>query len=78
MVPLEFLRAGEWAEVEQVVGDGDWVHRMAELGLRTGCKLQMLRPGSPCMLAVGATKLCLRCDDCGQVLVRPVSDRVRM
>lgn len=73
MLPLECLRPGEWAEVAEVSGQADWVRRMAELGVREGCRLQMLTPGSPCMLAVGQTRLCLRCDACGSVLVTPVA-----
>ena len=49
MLPLEMLRSGEWAEVTEVHGESSWVCRMAELGVRTGCRLQMLQGGCPCM-----------------------------
>jgi Fe2+ transport system protein FeoA len=49
------------------------VGRLAELGLRQGCRLQMLQPGAPCLLQVDNCRLCLRGSDCTQVLVRPVS-----
>lgn len=72
MIPLDILRAGEWAEVADVGGDPAWVSRMAELGLRTGCRVQMLQPGSPCMLQVQGCKLCLRSDGLAQILVSPI------
>jgi len=71
-MPLELLSCGELAVVEDVHGDPQWVNRMAELGLRTGCQLRMLQSGSPCLLQVGGCRLCLRGDDCMKILVRPV------
>ena len=73
LVPLDMLRAGEWADVEEVSGQTGWVCRLAELGIRTGCRLQVVQPGSPCLLNVAGCRLCLRPDDSSQILVRPVS-----
>ena len=72
LLPLEFLGCGEWADVADVTGEPGWVGRLAELGVRIGCRLRMLRPGSPCLLDVGGCRLCLRGDWAAQVLVRPV------
>ena len=73
IVPLEMVSAGEWADVEDVSGEPGWVGRMAELGVRAGCRLQVLQPGSPCLLQVGGCRLCLRGECLMQILVRPVS-----
>ena len=73
LVPLELLGAGEWADVAEVTGEPSWVCRMAELGVRTGCRLCMVRPGSPCLLQVGGCRLSLRGDGDMQILVRPVT-----
>ena len=73
LLPLDMLRAGEWAHVEDVGGDPSWVCRMAELGLRSGCRVQMLQGGTPCLLQVGGCKLCLRGDTTSQILVRPLA-----
>jgi ferrous iron transport protein A len=73
LLPLEMLRAGEWADVEDVSGEPEWVGRMAELGVRSGCRLQVLQPGSPCLLQVGGCRLCLRGECLMQILVRPVT-----
>ena len=73
MLPLELLRAGEWAQVETVTGQPGWVGRLAELGIREGCKLQVVQPGSSCVLNISGCKLCLRPGECSQIMVRPVA-----
>lgn len=73
LMPLDMLRAGEVAEVEEVSGQDSWVCRLAELGIRQGCRLRVVQPGSPCLLDVGGCKLCLRPGECSQILVRPVA-----
>jgi Fe2+ transport system protein FeoA len=73
LLPLEMLNTGEWAEVHEVSGEPAWVCRMAEMGLRTGCRLQMLQAGTPCLLDVGGCRLCLRGECAMKILVRPVA-----
>ena len=73
LLPLDMLRAGEWADVEEVSGQPGWVCRLAELGIRAGCRLQVVQPGSPCLLNVSGCRLCIRPGDSSQILVRPVS-----
>jgi Fe2+ transport system protein FeoA len=74
LLPLEMLRAGEWAEVREVTGQPGWVGRLAELGIREGSRLQVVQPGSPCLLNVAGCRLCLRPGECTQILVRPVGN----
>jgi ferrous iron transport protein A len=71
VLPLECLRPGEWAEVCDVCAEPGVVCRMAELGLRPGCRVQVIRAGSPCLVQVGGGRLTLR-GEAGMVLVRPV------
>jgi ferrous iron transport protein A len=73
LLPLEWLRSGEWADVAEVTGEPTWVGRLAELGVRVGSRLQVLQPGSPCLLQIGGCRLSLRGDDLLQILVRPVA-----
>jgi ferrous iron transport protein A len=73
LLPVEMLAPGEWADVAEICGDSTWVGRMAELGVRSGCRLQVIQPGTPCLLNVGGCRLCLRSEDCMRVLVRPVA-----
>ncbi len=72
LMPLDMLRAGEVAEIEEVSGHHSWVCRLAELGIRQGCRVRVVQSGSPCLLDVGGHKLCLRGGECSQILVRPV------
>jgi len=72
LIPLDMLRPGEHAHVVEVCGDASWVGRLAAMGLREGCKLEVLQPGSPCLLQVANCKLCLRGTESSQILVQPV------
>lgn len=73
LLPVELLRAGEWADVAEVTGEPSWVGRLAELGVRAGSRLRMLRGGWPCMLQIGGCRLSLRGEQGAQILVRPVA-----
>lgn len=73
LMPLDMLQAGEWGEVAEVSGHEAWVGRLAELGIRLGCRVQVVQPGSTCLLNLDGCKLCLRPGECSQILVRPVS-----
>lgn len=71
MIPLEFLRHNECAEVTDVVGEPQWVARLADVGLHVGAQLRMVQPGMPCLCEVGSTRLSLRLDDRSQIYVQP-------
>ena len=71
LIPLRCLRAGQMAEVGQVVGDPQQVHRLHELGLRLGAMIEMVQAGSPCIIRTSGSKLCFRQSDAIGVLVRP-------
>ena len=73
LLPLENLQAGEWGDVAHVSGEPGWVGRMAELGVRTGCRIQMLQSGTPCLLIVGGSRLSLRGECAMRILVRPIA-----
>lgn len=73
LLPLEYLRPGEWADVAEVTGEPGWVGRLAELGLRTGCRLLLLQAGWPCLLQIGGCRLSLRGEEGTRILVRPVT-----
>ncbi len=69
LIPLALLRAGQTARVGQVFGPVDLVHRLREMGLRDGAEVEMVRPGSPCLIRVGGQKLGFRGDEVTRVLV---------
>ncbi len=72
LLPISLLRAGESGEVQTVVGTAELVHHLAEIGLRAGTKLEMIRPGATCILRIDGAKLCVRGDELLQVMVTPL------
>lgn len=68
--PLDLLDAGQCGAVAALLGEPGAVHRLEELGLRRGAEIEMIRPGSPCIVRLGGQRLCLRPDDSVHVLVR--------
>lgn len=72
LLPLELVQSGEWAEVEDIAGEPTWVSRLAELGVRVGSRLQVLRQGKPCLLRIGSSRLSLRDESGIHILVRPL------
>jgi len=71
LVPLTMLRAGQVADVRQVVGQPEQVRRLEELGLRGGARLEMVRSGSPCIVRVAGSTFCFREGELLSVIVAP-------
>ena len=42
-MPLELLHVGDWADIADVSGEPGWVSRLAEMGVRIGCRLLVLQ-----------------------------------
>ena len=72
LVPIQSLRRGQTAEVIEVLGKADAVHRLQELGIQNGTGIEMVQPGSPCIVKVTGQTLCFRAAELLRVLVRPV------
>jgi ferrous iron transport protein A len=70
MVPLTSLRTGQMGRVAEVHGSVELVHRLREMGLYDGAQVQMIRPGSPCILRLQGQRLGFRTDDLARVVVR--------
>ncbi len=70
LIPLDFLQPGQTAEIDQVVGDPSRVHRLQELGLRQGTRVEMVQSGSPCIIRTSGSKLCFRRSETLGVLVK--------
>jgi Fe2+ transport system protein FeoA len=73
VIRLRHLPAGHCAHIAQIVGHPDHVHRLEEFGLRGGTKIEMFRPGNPCIIRLAGNKVCLRADDLLSVLVEPTA-----
>lgn len=71
LVPVGQLAAGASAVVAAVVGGAELVHRLHEMGLRHGAWIEMVQPGSPCIVKLDQQKLGFRSDELLSVLVRP-------
>jgi Fe2+ transport system protein FeoA len=70
LIPLPLLRPGQAAHIDQLVGSADAVHRLSELGLQAGRHVEMVQPGTPCIVKIDGSKLCFRDGEAMQVLVR--------
>jgi ferrous iron transport protein A len=73
IIPLRSLPAGGRALVARVLGHPDHVHRIEEFGLRRGTRIEMFRPGNPCILRLAGNKVCFRADELLSVMVEPVA-----
>jgi ferrous iron transport protein A len=71
-IPLEQLRPGQAARISRVSGPAEDVHRLEEFGLRDGSRVEMFRPGNPCILRLGGVKVCIRAGRQLRVYVVPV------
>lgn len=75
-LPLELLQLGERAEILDIQGSPEWLQRLSELGFREGAQIQMLQPGSPCLVLIGGARLSLRGEEASSILVQPVAAKV--
>ncbi|MBC7354362.1 MAG: ferrous iron transport protein A [Thermogutta sp.] len=63
------LQAGQAARITALDGPPEVVHRLQELGLRPGTVVRVFRPGNPCIVWLGGSKLGVRMDDDVRILV---------
>lgn len=59
--------------MDRILGHPDHVHRLEEFGLRRGIKIEMFRPGNPCIIRLAGNKVCLRDDSLLRVMVEPLA-----
>ena len=71
LIPIHRMTRGQVARVASVLGRPSDVHRLHEMGLRDGTDVEMLRPGTPCIIRLAGSKLCFRADKQTSVLVKP-------
>jgi Fe2+ transport system protein FeoA len=69
VLPLQLLQANEEASIVELIGNAAQIHRLAEMGLRVGATIRMVRPGAPCLLALDGKRLSLRLSHDLDVLV---------
>ena len=71
MIPLGFLARGQSGEIGELVGRPDQVQRLRELGIQAGVPVEMVQPGSPCIVLIDGQRLCFRESELIGILVRP-------
>ncbi|MCE9553495.1 MAG: ferrous iron transport protein A [Planctomycetes bacterium] len=71
LIPLCHLQGGASAEVADLVGEAEQIHRLEEMGFRRGAVVEMVSAGSPCIVKVLGSKFCFRDAQLLSVLVRP-------
>ena len=73
VIPLHLLAPGQFAQVDQLFGDVELMHRLEEMGVRSGVTVEMVQGGLPCIIRLAGHKLCFRSSEACNVLVRPGS-----
>lgn len=73
VLPLELLKNGEEGRVFEIDGDRGLVSRLAEMGLREGVRIRMIRCGAPCIVAIDHQRLSFRAEDAAMILVETAS-----
>lgn len=68
--PLTICSPGEEATVIELAVESEVSGRLRELGLVAGAQVRVVRTGSPLILEVGETRLCLRGPEADGVFVR--------
>jgi len=70
LLPLNVLTTGQTGRVHEVSGNAQVVHRLAELGMRSGARLEIVQHGSPCIIRLNDSKYCFRDANSLNVLVQ--------
>ena len=70
LLPINLLRTGRVARIDEIAGQPGEVQRLEELGLRRGSEIEVLQQGCPCIVRCRGAKYCLRGNECTCVLVR--------
>jgi ferrous iron transport protein A len=71
-ISLNQLPTGQAAFIHSIQGHPDHIHRLEEIGLRGGTRIEMFRSGNPCIIRLAGNKICLRADKLVHVLVEPI------
>ena len=69
VVPLELMANGEQGRVCALDGQPGFVVRLEEMGLHSGVRVCMVRPGSPCILEINHQQFSIRIENSVTVLV---------
>lgn len=71
-IPLEMMQVQERGRIIALTGPESLTHRLREMGVREGVMIEMVRPGSPCIISIEHHRISLRVEQVS-VLVELVS-----
>lgn len=69
LLPIHLLNPGETGCIREIDGEGPFVRRLDEMGLREGVEIRMVQPGHPCIVAFDHQRLSFRGEGDAVVLV---------
>ena len=69
------LQAGEEGRILDIDGERAMVTRLAEMGLREGVLVRMVKAGAPCIIAIGNHRISFRGEESTVVLVEITTTR---
>ena len=69
LICMSKLPTGHKAEICQIDGRAEHVQRLREIGMRDGVTVEMVRPGTPCIVRLAGSAICFRSADLLRVLV---------
>lgn len=74
-IKLTRCRVSDDVEVVEVSGNAGLAARLGELGMIPGARLRVIRQGSPIIVQLDDTRLCLRSRDASKIMVRAFAPR---
>lgn len=72
-VPIEFLQPESHGTIVEMCGQPCQMQRLAELGIRQGCKVRMVCRGEPCLICIEGRRISLRLGDTADIFVVPTA-----
>ena len=69
VLPFDCLQRGQCGRVCDLAGDSCQIQRLYEMGIQPGVIVQMLQPGSPCLVCIEGRRYSLRLDAGLEILV---------
>jgi len=76
VIPLDVLAAGESATIVDIQGDAALICRLHEMGVHSGRRLRMVRPGAACLVAIGNHRFGIRGGEAANVLVEVIESPI--
>ena len=70
LVPASSMAQREYGQIRMMNGNEQATHRFAEMGIRPGAQIQLIRHGKPSMVAVDGRKFSMRAEDLDEILVQ--------